>query len=53
MPADVRIGWLSFIHGEVTAGDVLVLDAVGSALRSAGICYDTVPPDRALGRGPS
>jgi Polysaccharide pyruvyl transferase len=34
-------GWFSFIHGEVTAGDVLVLDAVSSALRSAGICYDT------------
>ena len=34
-------GWFSFTHGEVTAGDVLVLDVVSSALRSAGIRHDT------------
>jgi hypothetical protein len=34
-------GWFSFTHGETTAGDVLALDAVRSALGSAGINFDT------------
>jgi hypothetical protein len=35
-------GWFSFTHGEATAGDVLALEAVRSALRSASIDCDTV-----------
>jgi hypothetical protein len=34
-------GWFSFTDGEKTAGDVLALEAVGAALRSAAIAYDT------------
>jgi hypothetical protein len=34
-------GWFSFTDGETTAGDVLALDAVRSALQIAGIDYDT------------
>lgn len=44
LPAAVRVlvtGWFSFVHGEATAGDVLAAEAVGSALRSAAISYDT------------
>lgn len=37
----ILTGWFSFLHGEVTAGDVLALEAVSSALRSAAIDYDT------------
>ncbi|MBC3987940.1 polysaccharide pyruvyl transferase family protein [Streptomyces sp. AC563] len=34
-------GWFSFLHGEVTAGDLLVADVVRDALRGASIPYDT------------
>jgi hypothetical protein len=34
-------GWFSFLHGEATAGDLLALDAVRSALIAAGISSDT------------
>ncbi len=34
-------GWFSFRHGEVTAGDLLALESVSSALRAAGLRYDT------------
>jgi hypothetical protein len=34
-------GWFSFLHGEATAGDLLALDAVRSALAAAGIGSDT------------
>jgi hypothetical protein len=34
-------GWFSFTDGEKTARDVLALEAVGAALRSAAIAYDT------------
>lgn len=34
-------GWFSFLHGEVTAGDALALDAVRGALGGAGIPCDT------------
>ncbi|MBB5937158.1 hypothetical protein FHS42_004237 [Streptomyces zagrosensis] len=34
-------GWFSFLHGEVTAGDMLAADAVRDALRSASIPCDT------------
>ncbi|MEU7261155.1 polysaccharide pyruvyl transferase family protein [Streptomyces rimosus] len=34
-------GWFSFLHGEVTAGDMLAAEAVQSALHGAGIAYDT------------
>lgn len=34
-------GWFSFLHGEITAGDVLALDAVRDALDGAGIESDT------------
>lgn len=33
-------GWFSFVHGEVTAGDALALDAVSRALTRAGVPYD-------------
>lgn len=33
-------GWFSFLHGEVTAGDALALDAVATALSRAGVPYD-------------
>jgi Polysaccharide pyruvyl transferase len=33
-------GWFSFVHGEVTAGDALALDAVAAALTRAGVPYD-------------
>jgi hypothetical protein len=33
-------GWFSFVHGEVTAGDALALEAVASALTWAGVPYD-------------
>jgi Polysaccharide pyruvyl transferase len=33
-------GWFSFEHGEVTAGDVLALDAVATVLTRAGVPYD-------------
>jgi hypothetical protein len=33
-------GWFSFRHGEGTAGDVLALDAVRTALDQAGLGYD-------------
>jgi hypothetical protein len=33
-------GWFSFVHGEVTAGDALALDAVAAALSRAGVPYD-------------
>ena len=33
-------GWFTFLHGEVTAGDVLALEAVQRALDRAGIGYD-------------
>ncbi|MFE9246499.1 polysaccharide pyruvyl transferase family protein [Nocardiopsis sp. NPDC006938] len=33
-------GWFSFLHGEATAGDVGAAEAVGAALRSAGIGHD-------------
>ncbi|MFJ9780074.1 polysaccharide pyruvyl transferase family protein [Amycolatopsis sp. NPDC101161] len=35
-------GWASFLHGEATAGDVLSLRAVGTALAQAGIDHDVV-----------
>lgn len=35
-------GWASFLHGEATAGDVLSLRAVGTALTEAGIDHDVV-----------
>ena len=34
-------GWFTFLHGEVTAGDVLALEAVQRALDRAGIGYET------------
>ena len=34
-------GWFSFRQGEVTAGDVLALESVRSALDAAGLGYDT------------
>jgi D-inositol-3-phosphate glycosyltransferase len=34
-------GWFSFLHDEVTAGDVLALEAVRSALDGAGVTSDT------------
>jgi hypothetical protein len=42
--AAVRVlltGWFSFRQGEVTAGDVLALESVSSALDAAGLGYDT------------
>ncbi|MEU1710411.1 polysaccharide pyruvyl transferase family protein [Streptomyces sp. NPDC005706] len=33
-------GWFSFLHGEVTAGDVLALDRVRDVLGRAGIAHD-------------
>lgn len=42
--ADMRVlltGWPSFLYGEATAGDVLSMDAIGSALDAAGVPYDT------------
>jgi hypothetical protein len=33
-------GWFSFLHGEVTAGDALALEAVRGALGTQGIGYD-------------
>jgi hypothetical protein len=33
-------GWAGFLHGEATAGDVLSLRAVGTALADAGIDHD-------------
>ncbi|MCW2914614.1 MAG: polysaccharide pyruvyl transferase [Actinomycetia bacterium] len=33
-------GWFSFLHGEITAGDALALEAVSGALDRTGICYD-------------
>jgi hypothetical protein len=42
-PARVLLtGWFSFRRGEVTAGDVLALESVRSALDAAGLRYDTV-----------
>ncbi|MFC8434819.1 polysaccharide pyruvyl transferase family protein [Streptomyces sp. NPDC057253] len=35
-------GWFSFLHGEVTAGDVLALDRVRDVLGRAGIAHDVV-----------
>ncbi|MDT7802091.1 MAG: hypothetical protein QOI78_5524 [Actinomycetota bacterium] len=35
-------GWASFLHGEATAGDVLSLRALGSALADAEIDHDVV-----------
>jgi hypothetical protein len=35
-------GWFSFTDGEVTAGDLLALDAVRAALDRAGIPYDVL-----------
>jgi len=45
-------GWFSFLHGEATAGDILALDAVRSALGAAGLRYDTAwsPVFRPAGR---
>lgn len=40
-PRVLLTGWFSFLHGEVTAGDLLVADAVREALRGASIPYDT------------
>ncbi|WP_206503531.1 polysaccharide pyruvyl transferase family protein [Streptomyces chrestomyceticus] len=34
-------GWFSFVHGEVTAGDMLAAEAVQGALDGAGFAYDT------------
>lgn len=34
-------GWFSFLHGEVTAGDVLALRRVEEVLTTAGVSYDT------------
>jgi hypothetical protein len=34
-------GWFSFLHGEITAGDLLALRAVQEALDAAGLPYDT------------
>ncbi len=34
-------GWFSFRQGEVTAGDVLALEAVSAMLGAAGVDYDT------------
>ncbi|MGI8331171.1 polysaccharide pyruvyl transferase family protein [Actinomadura scrupuli] len=33
-------GWFSFLHGEITAGDALALEAVCGALDTGGIRYD-------------
>ncbi|MDX2936061.1 polysaccharide pyruvyl transferase family protein [Streptomyces ipomoeae] len=33
-------GWFSFLHGEVTAGDVLALERVRYVLKCAGIAHD-------------
>ena len=33
-------GWFSFLHGEVTAGDVLALERVRGVLRDAGVSHD-------------
>ncbi|MEU3963957.1 polysaccharide pyruvyl transferase family protein [Streptomyces buecherae] len=41
MPRTLLTGWFSFLHGEVTAGDLLVADVVRDALRGASIPYDT------------
>jgi hypothetical protein len=46
--AAVRVlltGWFSFRHGEVTAGDVLALESVRSALDNAGLGHDTAWSD--------
>ncbi len=34
-------GWFSFRHGEVTAGDLLALQSVSSALQAAGLRCET------------
>ncbi|MET9292321.1 polysaccharide pyruvyl transferase family protein [Streptomyces sp. NPDC003077] len=34
-------GWFSFLHGEVTAGDMLAAEAVQDALRAASVPYTT------------
>ncbi|MEU2514656.1 polysaccharide pyruvyl transferase family protein [Streptomyces syringium] len=34
-------GWFSFLHGEVTAGDMLAAQAVQHTLHRAGIAHDT------------
>ncbi|MFV8131914.1 polysaccharide pyruvyl transferase family protein [Streptomyces syringium] len=34
-------GWFSFLHGEVTAGDLLAAQAVQQTLHQAGIAHDT------------
>lgn len=34
------VGWSSVLHGEATAGDVLAMDAVAEALRTAGVPHD-------------
>ncbi len=41
MPRTLLTGWFSFLHSEVTAGDLLVADVVRDALRGASIPYDT------------
>lgn len=40
-PRVLLTGWFSFLHGEVTAGDMLAAEAVQAALDGAGVAYDT------------
>jgi hypothetical protein len=40
-PRALVVGWSSFLHGEATAGDVLSMRAVRTALGAAGVPADT------------
>jgi len=42
VPRVLLTGWFSFRHGEATAGDVMALETVTTALTGAGVACDTV-----------